>query len=129
MLRPATLKQGQALVFGRRKLGVHRLGRTDLVGQWYQLAVVEPLRRYRLAVLAFGIQLTRAKVLRPTRRLQMQGKHDGLLNLSALRVERCLVWPEQLRDCPCDVRVFCDVFAWRLKALGVAKTELVWFEA
>ena len=71
VLRPATLKQGQALVFGRRKLGVHRLGHTDLVGQWYQLAVVEPLRRYRLVALAFGIQPARAKVLHPARRLQM----------------------------------------------------------
>jgi len=71
VLRPATLKQGQALVFGRRKLGVHQLGHMDLVGQWYQLAVAEPLRRCRLAALGFGIQPVRAKVLHPTRRLQM----------------------------------------------------------
>ena len=71
VLHLATLKQGQALVFGRRKLGVHQLGHMDLVGQWYQLAVAEPLRRCRLAALAFGIQPVRAKVLHPTRRLQM----------------------------------------------------------
>ena len=124
VLHPATLKQDQALVFGRMKLEVHSAGHTELVGQWHRLVVGEPWHRYRLVALASGIRRVRAEVLHPTRRLQMQGRHGGLLSLSALRAVRRLVRLGQQLGGLCDVRVFYDVFAWRLKALGVAKTEL-----
>ena len=95
VLHLATLKQARALEFVRRKLGVHQPDHTDLVVQWHQLLVAEPLRRYMLVALVFGIQPVRAKVLHPARRLQMSGRHDGLLNLSGLRSVRCLVRPGQ----------------------------------
>ncbi len=129
VLHLATLRQALALEFVRRKLGVHQRDHTVLVGQWHQLPVAEPLRRYTLVALAFGIQPARAKVLHPTRRLQMQGRHGGLLSLPVLRAVRCLVRLGQQLGGLSDVRVSYDVFAWRLKALGVAKTELARYEA
>jgi hypothetical protein len=121
VLHLATLRQALALEFVRRKLGVHQRDHTVLVGQWHQLPVAEPLRRYTLVALAFGIQPARAKVLHPTRRLQMSGRHDGLLNLSGLPSVRCLVRPGQRWNGLCAAGVFSDIFAWRLKALGVAR--------
>jgi len=56
VLHLATLKQGQALVFGRMKLGVHQPDHTALVGQSHQLVVAEPWHRCRLAALGFGIR-------------------------------------------------------------------------
>ena len=71
VLHLATLKQARALEFVRRKLGVPQPDHTGPVGQWHPLVVVEPLRRYKLVALAFDIRPVRAKVLHPTRRLQM----------------------------------------------------------
>ena len=71
VLHLATLKQGQALVFGRMKLGVHQPDHTALVGQLHQLVVAEPWHRCRLAALGSGIQPVRVEVPHPTRRLQM----------------------------------------------------------
>ena len=95
VLHLAMLKQARALEFVRRKLGVHQPDHTDLVVQWHQLLAAEPLRRYMLVALVFGIQPAIAKVLHPARRLQMSGRHDGLLNLSGLRSARCFVRPGQ----------------------------------
>ena len=71
VLHLATLKQVQALVFGRMKLGVHQQDHTALVGQSHQLVVAEPWHRCRLAALGSGIQPVRVEVPHPTRRLQM----------------------------------------------------------
>ena len=71
VLHPATLKQDQALVFGRMKLGVHQPDHMALVGQSHQLVVAEPWHRCRLAALGSGIQPVRVEVPHPTRRLQM----------------------------------------------------------
>lgn len=129
VLRPATLKQDQASVFGRMKLGVHQPDHMALVGQSHQLVVAEPWHRCKLAALGSGIRPVRVKVLHPTRRLQMQGRHGGLLGLSVLRAVRCLVRLGLKLGVLSAVRVSYDVFAWRLKALGVAKTELARYEA
>lgn len=129
VLHLATLKQVQALVFGRMKLGVHQQDHTALVGQSHQLVVAEPWHRCRLAASGSGIRPVRVEVPHPTRRLQMQGRHGGLLSLPVLRAVRCLVRLGQQLGGLSDVRVSYDVFAWRLKALGVAKTELARYEA
>ena len=129
VLHLATLKQGQALVFGRMKLGVHQPDHTALVGQLHQLVVAEPWHHCRLAALGSGIQPVRVEVPHPTRRLQMLGRHGGLLSLPVLRAVRYLVRLGQQVGGLSDVRVSYDVFAWRLKALGVAKTELARYEA
>lgn len=129
VLHPATLKQDRALVFGRMKLGVHQLDHMALVGQSHQLVVAEPWHRCRVVALGSGIRPVRVVALRPAPRLQMQGRHGGLSSLSVLRVVRCLVRLGQQVGGLSAVRMSYDVFAWRLKALGVAKTELARYEA
>lgn len=129
VLHPATLKQDRALVSGRMKLGVHQLDHMALVGQSHQLVVAEPWHRCRAVALGSGIRPVRVEVQHPARRLQMQDRHGGLLSLSALRFVSCLVRLGQHVGGLSAVRMSYDVFAWRLKAPGVAKTELARYEA
>ena len=82
-LHLATLKQGPALGFARRKPEVHQLVHMELAGRLHRLAVVEPWHHHMLVALASDIRLVRARVKLPKRQSQMRDRHDEPLRLSA----------------------------------------------